>query len=152
MIVDAMTAGRAHARLLTDGDVEDLYAAWSARPEDDVEREVHGLAIDLSENLFWAGWLQDLALSLWDTIHTEPKHWPEGRGTRAENYAAMQRLVDLTVGADEPWFFIEDLDGTVLGRYAGVVRKAPLAECEAHFAKMQARPAKPPYAITPPAR
>lgn len=151
MIIDADTAGRAHARLLTDADVEGIYEAWSALPADAPLREVNDLIGDLSEGMFWAGWLNGIDEELWRVLHTEPKHWPEGRDSREENLAGMQRLMALTIEDPEgPWWFIDDLEHTALGLC--VARKAPLAECEAHFEKMQGRAAKAPYVITPPAK
>lgn len=138
MIVDQATAGRAFAHHFSDFDIEALYESWRARPVDDPLREVWLLIGEISEGVFWAGHIQDADVCIYDLLLTDPRTWPEGRDTLAENISNVARLRALTL--DDPagaWWFSEDLTHTSLGSLTA--RQVPLAEWETLYVRRKAR-------------
>lgn len=135
----------AKAKALTEEKVERKWAEWRALPVDHPLKRVYEAVTDISQDVFYAGFMMDLHILVWDLLF-EAKHDEPGGCTLAELEGYLSTVRSLTVeDPDGPWWFVFDLDDTVLGYSVG--RRVPLAQWEA----MQPMSPRPPMVLRPPA-
>lgn len=142
MIVSAGVATTAKAKALTEEKVERKRAEWDALSEDHSLKRLMGAFEDISQDVFWAGWLQDIHVAVWGLLG-EAKHDAPAGCTMAELEARIALIRSVTVEDPEaPWWPVFDLADTVLGYAVGW--KMPLEQWEA----CQPVAARPPFILS----
>lgn len=145
MIVTQDVAASAYTPVMTEEQVERAWEAWNALPESDVLKRVEDLVHGLSQDVFWAGLLNNIDTVLWRLVNLSPqdlKNEDSGAITVKQMQAQVVELRSLTVEAVEPWWFAYDLDGTPFGY--SVARQVPL---ETWVARLPNRAQRGPFVI-----
>lgn len=128
MIVSETVAAEAFLPSMTEERALGLWEAWWALAEDHPLRRVEDLALDLSQDVFWAGRLIDIEHRLWEFMcmpESDLRRRDFGTLDFKEVRARLVELRALTLGAAEPFWFAYNLDyRTPLG--GSVARQVPL--------------------------